>query len=401
MTVHIIGAGIGGLTAALCCHHHGHDVRLYEKSGVLSEIGAGIQLPPNAMRVFQALGLETALRDVAVQPEYIEARMGRSGRAIFKIPLADYAVPRWGAPYLHIHRADYIAVLQQALMDRASSALKLGQTVIGYEPEGDGVTINFADGQTQTGEALIGADGIHSVIRAQMLGADAAQYTGNMAWRAVVPMSLLGDLAPARTACVWMGEGRHAVTYQLRGGELANFVGVVERPHWGDEAGGRESWMARGCKADLAADFSGWHPIIDNIITQSDDQALFRWALYDRAPLPCWTDGRAALLGDAAHPMLPFLAQGAAMAVEDAWQLAHELSQGPAVEAALKSYEAARKTRTAKAAAGSRANMKTFHKASRAAQLATYGPMWLAGHLAPSLIQRRMNWLYGYDVTAR
>jgi salicylate hydroxylase len=147
-----------------------------------------------------------------------------------------------------------------------------------------------------------------------MLSPDKPVFTGNVAWRAIVPTDKLGDLAPNLTACAWFGKGRHAVTYRLRGGELVNFVGVVERDDWR-----KEGWTESGVQEDLVADFAGWYPVIDNIIKRVDAGSLYRWALFDRSPLEKWTDGRTALLGDAAHPMLPFLAQGAAMAVEDAW----------------------------------------------------------------------------------
>jgi salicylate hydroxylase len=241
---------------------------------------------------------------------------------------------------------------------------------------------------------LIGADGLNSTVRTWMHGADTPRFTGNIAWRAVVPVAALGDEAPAATACAWMGPGRHAVTYRLRGGTLANFVGVVETG-----LPSTEDWHARGSKADALADFAGWHPIITELIKAAPEDSLYRWALYDRAPLPAWTRGRVTLLGDAAHPMLPFLAQGAAMAVEDAWVLADAITRIDDLDAALRHYQQDRLPRTARAQAGSRGNAKTFHKRTRLSQLATYGPMWAAGTLAPRLIRRRLSWLYGADVT--
>jgi salicylate hydroxylase len=222
-----------------------------------------------------------------------------------------------------------------------------------------------------------------------MLGQDAPQFTGNLAWRAVVPTARLGDLAPNPTACAWFGPNRHAVTYRLGAqGELTNFVGVVEQESWQEEG-----WSIRGDKADALKDFDSWHPVISHILKNADD--LHRWALFDRAPLDRWVEGRVSLMGDAAHPMLPFLAQGAAMAVEDAWVLAQVISNG----LALTEYQNQRLTRTSKVQAASRANMGLFHKSSMASQLATYGPMWLAGKLDPNIVHRRMDWLYGHDVT--
>ncbi len=395
MHVLIAGAGIGGLGAALCALHFGHRVTVVERADKLREVGAGIQLPPNAMRVFRALGLEPGIARNAFAPEAIEARMGETGRTLFDIPLGEAAKDRWGAPYLHIHRADYIAALRSALEARAPGSLQLGAGLADYRQTERGVEAVLDSGEVLHADLLIGADGIRSAVRKRMLGPDAPVFTGNVAWRAVVPVSALGEQAPRPTACAWMGRGRHAVTYRLRRGALANFVGVVERSDWT-----REGWSEPGERADALSDFAGWHPTVTTLLERVPDGALHRWALYDRAPLPRWTDGAVALLGDAAHPMLPFLAQGAAMAVEDAWVLARALSvPGRGVADSLRAYQAERLPRTTAVQAGSRANMGTFHQRTAWGRLSTYGPMWLAGRLAPTLVHRRMDWIYGHDVT--
>lgn len=395
MKVLIAGAGIGGLTAALCCLHFGHDVEVHERAAELGEVGAGIQLPPNAMKVFAALGLSDALVSRAFAPQALEARMGQSGRQIFNIPLTDAAAAKWGAPYLHIHRADYIDVLKRALMRLAPQALRLNSQIVSYQQDEIGVTAELSSGAFMDADILIGADGIRSTLRRQVVGEDEAKFTGNVAWRAVVPISELGEFAPDPSACVWMGKGRHAVTYLIRGGALANFVGVVERTDWQGEG-----WSERGTREEALRDFAGWHPTIARMIRSAPEDGLYSWALFDRPPLSRWTDHWVALLGDAAHPMLPFFAQGAAMAVEDAWVLAREISepQRTPVEA-LKIYEAKRAPRAGRVQDASRANMKTFHRRSRAGQLATYGPMWLGGHILPNVVRGRLNWLYGYDAT--
>jgi salicylate hydroxylase len=372
--------------------HHGAEVTVLEQAQELGDIGAGIQIPPNAMKVFAALGLDAALAETAFEPEAIEARMGLSGLELFHIPLAEHAVKRWGAPYLHIHRADYISVLAKALRDESPDGLHLGAEIIGYTQTEDAVEVQLADGRRITGDALIGADGIHSPVREQMLGAEKPIFTGNVAWRAVVPMAALGADGPRPTACAWMGPGKHCVTYRLRRGTLANFVGVVERDDWTTE-----SWTERGTREAALVDFADWHPTITRMLGEAD--TLYRWALFDRAPLPQWVDGRVGLLGDAAHPMLPFMAQGAAMAVEDAWVVAREVTQKPSPARGLEAYQHLRQTRTGRVQAGSRANAKTFHKRTWAGQLATYGPMWLAGKFAPMAVHKRQDPLYGYDVT--
>jgi len=395
MKVLIAGGGIGGLTAALCCLHHGHEVKVFEQASEFGEVGAGIQVPPNAMKVFEALGIDNLVAENAFRPESIEARMGESGRSIFTIPLAQHAVERWGSPYLHIHRADYIDALKQALAERASLALQLNATVASYRNHAQGVTLTLKDKREVSGDVLIGADGIKSVIRGQMLGSDKPNFTGNVAWRAVVPIDALGYHLPNPTACAWMGRGRHGVTYRLRCGELANFVGVVERDDWTGEG-----WAQKGNQEEALKDFEGWHPVIRTLIEAVKPDALFRWALFDRAPLSKWVEGHVALLGDAAHPMLPFMAQGAAMAVEDSWTLAREISQaGRSITESLEMYQNLRIERVSKAQAGSRANMKTFHQRTKLGQLKTYGPMWLAGKIAPAAVHKRMDWLYSHDVT--
>ncbi|GHA93946.1 monooxygenase [Algimonas arctica] len=401
MKILIAGGGIGGLTAALACAHFGHEVLVFEQADALGDVGAGIQIPPNAMKVFRALGIAERIARDAVQPTAIETRMGLSGRTVFSVPLRDdrgedLAANLWGAPYLHIHRADYILALKDALEDHPSITLKFGATVSAIDQTDLSVTLSLSDGTHYRGDLLIGADGLHSFVRTWMQGPDRPRFTGNIAWRAVVPVELLGADAPSATACAWMGPGRHAVTYQLRGGTLANFVGVVEQVE-----PIAEGWSARGRKADALNDFAGWHPTITKLIAAVPDDALFRWALYDRDPLSHWTQGRVTLLGDAAHPMLPFLAQGAAMAVEDAWVLAAEITESDDLAAALQIYQATRRPRTSRVQAGSRKNAKTFHKRTPLSQLATYGPMWLAGTVAPSLIRQHLSWLYGADVTRR
>lgn len=400
MKILIAGGGIGGLCAALCCTHFGHDVIVLEQAPELGDVGAGIQIPPNAMKIFRALGIADRISERAFSPEAIEARMGETGREIFHIPLQDYAQQRWGAPYLHNHRADYIDALRSALAARVPSALRLGAHVRSYQNLPDGIEVTLGNGETLCADLLIGADGIKSVVREQMHGGDRPVFTGNVAWRAVVPTEKLGVAAPPPTACVWMGRGQHAVTYRLRGGALTNFVGVVERGGWQKEGWQKEGWHETGSKEEALADFAGWHRVISSIIEAVPSDTLSRWALFDRTPLPIWCDGAAVLLGDAAHPMLPFLAQGAAMAAEDAWVLAREISKpGQQLVVSLATYQKLRSGRTRRAQAGSRANMRIFHQRSKLGQCITYAPMWLAGRIVPKAVHQRMDWLYGFDAT--
>ncbi len=392
MRVLIAGGGIGGLTAALAFQKLGHEVLLFEQAGILDEVGAGLQLSPNGMKVLNALGASARVAKDAFRPKALEMRMGKSGRLLFDIPLRKAAINRWGADYLHVHRADLVEALKEVLLERAPNALMLGRKLVSYGQTGSGVTARFDTGEQVEGDVLVGADGIHSTVRTQMLGEDAPRYTGMTAWRAVAPVSELGDQSVPSTACVWVGSRRHAVTYRLRGGSLANFVGVVER-----KQKHLESWTATGSREDALKDFRRWNPAVTSIIEKAD--TLHRWALYDRSELPRWHEGRVVLLGDACHPMLPFLAQGAVMAIEDAYVLARELSGDGPVEDALSRYEAVRKPRASKVQAGARANAKLFHKGNPVTQLSTYGPMWMAGRMMQPFIHSRNDWLYGHDVT--
>jgi salicylate hydroxylase len=306
------------------------------------------------------------------------------------LPIGPAELARWQAPYLHVHRADLVDVLARALVEATTDCVHLGAKVETVKDEAAGVTVTLGDGRQIQADALIGADGIHSVVRAYLLGPDQPRFTGNVAWRAVVPMDRLGAHAPPPTACVWVGPGRHAVTYRLAGGRLANFVGVVETSVEPDE-----TWRTKGSKAQASADFSGFAAPVTTLIEQTDD--LFLWALRDRAPLARWHRGRIGLLGDSAHPMLPFLAQGASMAIEDAWVLAGCL-KAHGVQEGLARYEAIRKPRATRVQSASRANMGLFHRQSAISQLASYGPAWLAGKVAPSVLQARNDWIYAYDV---
>lgn len=388
----IVGGGIGGLTAALTFDHFGWQVEVLERADELAEVGAGIQISPNGMKVFRAMGLEEEISENAFVPQALEMRFGRSGRQIFEIEARRAVVERWGAPYLHLHRADLINTLSRLLRQKQPDAVRLNAVCTGYDQSGVSASAVLDTGERVTGDLVIGADGIHSVIRTQMLGSEQPDFTGNVAWRAVVPMDRLGDLAPPPTACVWVGRHRHAVTYRLRGGTLANFVGIIERAEWTSE-----SWTEQGSKEDALDCFRGWHPIVTNLIENAD--AHFRWALFDRRPLPSWTDGRVALLGDACHPTLPFQAQGAVMAIEDAYLLAKLCSEAPDEPAgALDTYVQTRLPRTARVQAASRSNAKLFHRASFMGRVTTYLPLWMLGRVAPSVIRSRQDPFFAYDI---
>ena len=393
MKVAIAGGGIGGLTAALALHRAGHEVVVCEQAPALREVGAGVQLSPNAMRVLIALDLGEAVEAAGFRPRGAQVRVGATGAVLSTSSYATYEAD-YGAPYVHIARADLLDALARAVAERTAGSVRLGQPVRGYGQDARAAWLQLdGDGRVEA-DAVVGADGIHSAIRTAMLGPQNPRFTGHVAWRAVVPVERLGRNAPLAVSGLWLGERRHAVTYLLRGGALANFVGVVERGDWQVE-----SWMQEGERADAMADFAGWHPIVTTLIERAD--TLHRWALFDRDPFARWTDGRAALLGDAAHPMLPFMAQGAAQGIEDAWVLAHHLSSGRTVEDALGAYAAARQPRTARVQRLARDNAERFHRAPGpahgAAARANRGLAKLKKRVRPP---DPFKWLYSHDVTA-
>lgn len=394
LRVLVAGGGVGGLTTALAFLRAGHEVQLFEQASRIAEVGAGLQLSPNAMKALDALGVASRVARDAFRPRSQELRLGRSGHLILSVPLREASLARWRADYLHIHRADLIEALQGAVRDRSATAIRTAACVTGYEQAGTGVGVRFSDGTTAEGDLLVGADGIHSAVRQQMAGGDRPRFTGHVAWRAVVPVTALGDYPPPETAAVWVGRRRHAVTYRLRRGSLANFVGVVE-----SSEGGAEDWNATGARQQALSDFRGWHPVILRLIDEAP--TLMRWSLYDRPGLDRWVDGRVALLGDACHPMLPFMAQGAAMAIEDAFVLAALMTQPGDLSAALARYEALRRPRAARMHKAARENASLFHRSNMLSRMATYGPMWIAGRALPGLVRARHDWVYGYDVTAQ
>jgi salicylate hydroxylase len=388
MKIVIAGGGIGGLSAALALRLGGCDVEVVEQASALKEVGAGIQLSPNAVMGLMALGLDEAALSAASRPVSLDMRIGRTGDKVLSIPIAREAPSRYGAPYLHMHRADLIDALRRAAEQRGVR-IRLDTRVSAYVLEPAGVRVGLDTGAILACDCLIGADGVRSAVQSQMLGPEEARYTGAVAWRITVPAETAPDLPHA--AVVWVGPGRHAVTYRIRRGELINFVGVVETARWRGE-----SWDQPGDPADLAADFAGWAAPIPDIIAAAGD--CFMWALFDRDPLPRWSEGgRVCLLGDACHPMPPFQAQGAAMAIEDAVILAKCLTTYGVGDMALRRYQGLRRPRTARVLASARRNMALFHRSSFWSQAATYGPIRLADSLMPAFVRSRQDWIYAYD----
>ena len=386
----IIGGGIGGLSVAICLRLIGWQVRVLEQAPKISEVGAGVQISPNGVKILEKMGVMSLLESSLFEPDAIEILMGVSGGKLLHLPMKDAAVHRWGARYIQIHRADLIAGLTARLAKLAPDTVQVGAQAASYTHHTHGVRVLLKDGTIEHADLAVGADGIHSTIRNQMLGPDTPHFTGNIAWRALVPLAQLGDLAPPATGCIWVGCGKHAVTTRIKAGATVNFIGVVKQSDWK-----KEGWKTEGHKQDALADFAGWDKRILNVIQNA--RVLHKWALFDRPPLPHWHDKHVVLLGDAAHPMLPSMAQGAVQSIEDAYILTQCLKEAKddGIPRAIANYFDERIERVTKVQRVSAQNLRLFHKSSLPAQILSYGPIWLAGKLAPSLVQKRNDWLYG------
>jgi 2-polyprenyl-6-methoxyphenol hydroxylase-like FAD-dependent oxidoreductase len=357
----IAGAGLGGLAAACSLLKAGHDVELFEQAAELGEIGAGIQLSANAMHVLNDLGLGEAIAGYSVRPGAYVFRLHDSGEVIGQFPLAQQHEALNGAPYNQLHRADLHNLLVAKVRSLKSNAIRLNNRVTGFEETDDGVQLKLSDGSRASADILVGADGVKSAVRAQIAGASSASYTGDAAWRLIVPAERLPPNLMGQVMSVWMGPGRHAVCYYLRSGQLLNFVGLVET----DEVS-EESWTAKYPWETLKADFAGWHADIQTVIDAADRDMCFRWSLFYRPPIAKWSTKRATMLGDAVHATLPYLAQGAAMAIEDGAILTRALAATADVPDALQLYERNRIERTSRIVNGSGANRTLFHMSDQA-----------------------------------
>ena len=387
----IVGAGIGGLIAGLALLQRGIDVEIYEQAPELGEIGAGVQISANGTRVLHALGLEAPLRACAVEAQIKVVRHWKTGGTWKLFDLGAFSVERYGAPYLFIHRGDLHRALAHAVRREKAGAIHLGATCVGVEQSAAEVTLCLADGHSTRGWLLIGADGVHSAVRACVFGAGRPTFTGCMAWRGVIPAERLPKGIPM-AGTNWLGPGRHIIHYPLRRGEVLNFVGIVDRDDWQIE-----SWTAQGTREDVRADFAGWHEDARAIVEAID--LPYKWALMLRQPMTCWSRGRVTLLGDACHSTLPDLAQGACMAIEDGFVLARCLAAcGPDHAAAFERYEAARIPRTTRIVEGSAAAKSRFHDERLADEAAA--ERYIAEEWSEARIEERYAWLFSYDATA-
>jgi len=381
-TALVVGAGIGGLTAALCLTKQGFDVKIFEQSNDVSEVGAGIQLSPNCSRILHYLGLEPALHRIAFLPESTEIRHWKSGSLLASIGRDNPTSVNDKFPYYHIHRADLITALTDMVDINPGIDIQTSSRVEKFRQENDVAILECGD-QEHSGDLIVGADGIHSVIREGLFGDDKPQFTGNVAWRGLVPADKFDCHVIPPVTGLWWGPGKHFVHYYVRGGEMINCVCVVEKKEWGVE-----SWTERGDHSELAEEFNGWHDSIRQLVSAMETEECFKWALFDRKPLKSWGKGRVTLLGDACHATLPFLAQGAAMAIEDAAVLAASVG-AHGVEKGLQRYEQLRMRRTAQIQQVSRSNAKIFHMRGLKA--------WARNRVVGNTNINRMGWIYDYN----
>ena len=344
--VAVIGAGIGGLAAAAALRRAGVDCTVYEQARGFARVGAGIQMSPNAMRVLDGLGVGGRIREAAFAPPSWRNRDHDTGEMSNEHPLGPDALERYGAPYLLMHRGDLHAALRAAVPD---DRVRHGHALVDLEPSGDSIKLVFAGGPTARADAVVAADGVHSVARGRMLGAEAARFTGNAAYRTTFPAARLGGRA-LDDSVKWWGPDRHIVIYYVTAArDEIYFTTSHPEPDWRVE-----SWSAKGDLAELRRTFAGFHEDVRAVLDACPD--VHKWALLERDPLPRWCEGGVTLLGDACHPMTPYMAQGAATALEDAAVLSRCVAGAPGFAEAFRRFEAARKPRTSEIQAASHRN---------------------------------------------
>jgi salicylate hydroxylase len=391
LRVGIVGAGIGGVALARALRLRGIDAHLFERAAAFGEIGAGVQITPNAAKVLQALGLGAELEAVGFLPEAMVGRDWDTARELFRTPLREVCPRLFGAGFYHVHRADLHAILCR---DFPLDRVRFDVQCRSVETTAQGAIASFSDGSTFEADLIVGADGIHSAVRDALWGRTAARYTGHMCWRALVPVERhpLSFVSP--DASFWMGPKAHIVTYYVKGGAAVNIVAVNESAQWV-----AESWTEPSTREELLGAYQGWHRNILDLFARVDSDQTFKWGLFDRDPMAQWSKGHATLLGDAAHPMLPFLSQGAAMAIEDGYVLAAALAHFDDLDAALRAYEAERLPRTARVQLEARERGRTYHLSTPEELRRRDLELQQQQAKNPNAVGIKAEWVYEYDAT--
>jgi len=389
----IAGGGIGGLSAALALNLHGFDVHVLEQSDALAEVGAGIQLSPNAMHVIQKLGLSDDVLSQGFLPTSATMRHYRTAKEYLRMPLGNVIEKKFGAPYVHIHRADLHRILHQAALSRGihvsvDSRVKRYQNLLikGVNQ----VQVHLEDGREMLADALIGADGIRSTVKKQMLPFASVEFTGQVAWRGTIDAQKVPRNLVKPEANLWVGPGAHLVSYYVRGGKEINVIAVQEQSRWKDSR-----WSVQGDVKTLRAAFVNWHSDVTQLLSKVEE--CFLWGLFASRPLDTWVDGHVALLGDACHSMLPFVAQGAAMAIEDSACLAQALSNNENINSGLSVYQSKRYARVTKVQTMAAKNASLYHLqgvSSRAKLLA----LKAVNTLSSDISALPMSYVYRYRV---
>lgn len=380
----VAGGGIGGLAAALAFRQRGAEVLVLEQAEAITEVGAGIQVSPNGLRVIEALGLAQGLAARACKARAVVLRDGLSGEQVLRLDLGQ--LPE-GQGYQFVHRADLVELLADAARE-AGVRIRLLQKVRSVVP-GPTPSLELCNGDSVGGDLVVGADGLHSVLRQALNGSASAFFTKQVAWRAIVPNT---SAHPAE-AQVHMGPGRHIVSYPLRDGSSVNLVAVEERSHWVDEG-----WAQEDAPENLRAAFAGFGGRVPEMLASVERVGL--WGLFRHPVARSWHGEGVALLGDAAHPTLPFMAQGANMALEDAWTLAACLAADADQARALELYQSRRRNRCERIVSAANGNAWKYHLRNPLLRGVAHRGLGLAGRLMPQRMLQQFDWIYGHDVTA-